>query len=62
MTGIKCEKCDREFQEHEKGKAYVWEGKTMCDECLFTMGVDPNQAMTWITFVESQNKDRPQTY
>ncbi len=62
MAGLTCEKCDREFKEDEKAKAYVWEGKTMCDECLFTMGADPSQAMTWMAFIESQGKGRPERY
>lgn len=52
---LKCEKCDREFKkDEEKEKAFVWEEKVMCEDCLFSMGVSPDDAMTWAAFVHHQ--------
>ena len=64
MAGLKCQKCDREFKEDEKAhKAFVWEGKAMCEECLFTMGGGfPGEAETWMAFQNRQNADRPPRY
>ena len=51
---MKCEKCGREFKEDEKDKAFVWKDQVMCEECLFRMGVSPEDALTWAAFVYSQ--------
>ncbi len=58
---MKCEKCDREFKkEEEKKKAFVWEEKVMCEDCLFHMGVEPEGAMTWAAFMHNQqDKQNP---
>lgn len=56
---MKCEKCDREFKEDEKGKAFVWQEKVMCEECLFRMGVSAEDAMTWVAFTHAQQDKRP---
>ncbi|MDP2919727.1 MAG: hypothetical protein Q8O43_05890 [Dehalococcoidia bacterium] len=64
---VKCEQCDLEFPESElsekhKGKAFVWQGKVMCEDCLFKMGASPAEAMTYSAFVDSQQPRRPQSY
>ncbi|MFC1847321.1 hypothetical protein ACFLW5_00690 [Chloroflexota bacterium] len=56
---MKCEKCGHEFKEDEKAKAFVWQGKVMCEECLFRMGESPEDAMTWAAFTHTQQDNRP---
>ena len=56
---MKCEKCDREFKEDESEKAFVWADKVMCEECLFRMGGNPEDAMTWAAFMHSQQDKHP---
>ncbi len=52
---MKCDKCDREFKkDEEKKKAFVWEEKVMCEDCLYEMGVSPDDAMTWVAFSHDQ--------
>jgi len=58
---IKCEKCDLEFPESElsekhKNKAFVWDGKVLCKDCLVMMGGDPYAASTLWDFKQSQDK------
>jgi transcription initiation factor TFIIIB Brf1 subunit/transcription initiation factor TFIIB len=56
---MKCEKCGIEFKEDEKReKAFVWQGQTMCEECLFKMGVSPEDALTWTAFQHEQEDKR----
>ena len=48
MKIVKCEKCDREFQDDEAmeypGKVYVLKGKVICEDCLIDMGVSTDEA------------------
>lgn len=58
---VKCAECNLEFPETElseehKGKAFVWKGRVMCEDCLFKMGVSPENAQTWAAFMASQGK------
>jgi len=60
---VKCEMCDLEFSESElseahQNKAFVFRGKVICEDCLFSMGVVPSDAMTWAAFMASQNQKR----
>jgi len=64
---VKCAKCDLEFSESElsekhKNKAFVWNGKVMCDGCLFKMGVSVAEAQTYDSFVGSQKPRKPIDY
>jgi len=64
---IKCSQCDLEFSESElseehKNKAFVFNGKVMCDECLVKMGGNPSDAMTYEAFIHSQQPKRPPEY
>ena len=61
---VKCTQCDLEFSESElsekhKNKAFVWDGKVMCDDCLFKMGVTAAEAQTYEAFVGSQQSRKP---
>ena len=61
---LKCAKCDLEFPESEaseahKNKAFVWEGKILCEDCLVMMGGSPGLAPTWWDFNKDQNKAKP---
>ena len=55
---MKCEKCDREFKEDEKDKAFVWKDQVVCEECLFRAGGTHTDAMTWTAFVHSQRDEQ----
>ena len=62
--GLKCAKCDLEFPESEaseqhKNKAFVWEGKILCEDCLVMMGGNPGLAPSWWDFQKDQNKAKP---
>jgi formylmethanofuran dehydrogenase subunit E len=62
---IKCAQCDLEFSESElseehKNKAFVFNGKVMCDECLYKMGVNTSDVMTYEAFIHSQQPKKPQ--
>ena len=64
---IKCNQCDLEFSESElsekhKNKAFLWKGKWMCEECLIKMGVNPEDAMTYAAFIDSQQPEKPPEY
>lgn len=54
---VKCEKCDREFQDDKAieypGKVYVHKGKVMCEDCLIGMGVMPDTAEPYATYLQS---------
>ena len=61
---LKCAKCDLEFPESEasethKNKAFVWEGKILCEDCLVMMGGSPGLAPSWWDFNKDQNKAKP---
>ena len=61
---VKCEKCDLEFPESElseehKNKAFIWDGKILCKDCLVMMGGDPSTASTLWDFQSNQNKAKP---
>ncbi len=63
MAELKCEKCGHEFKGDEKEhKAFVLDGRTMCDECLFRMGVDPAGVETWMMVQHRQEQERPPRY
>ena len=58
---IKCAKCNLEFSESELSdehvhKAFVFQGKVMCETCLFKMGTNPQEAQAWGAFIASQNQ------
>jgi hypothetical protein len=62
---VKCTSCDLEFSDSElseghKNKAFVFKGKVMCDNCLYKMGVNPEDAMTYAAFLDSQEGKKPQ--
>ncbi|MDO9332982.1 MAG: hypothetical protein Q7T57_00455 [Dehalococcoidales bacterium] len=62
---IKCAQCDLEFPQSElseehKHKAFVWKGKVMCEECLFKMGINQDDVMTYGAFLNSQQPRKPQ--
>lgn len=52
---VKCEKCDREFDEAKAteypGKVYVHQGRIMCEDCLVEMGVTPDDSESYRTWV-----------
>ena len=60
---VKCEKCDLEFPESElseehKNKAFIWQGKVLCEDCLVRLGGDPTVAPEWL-FQKDPNKAKP---
>ena len=64
---IKCAQCDLEFpdtvlSEKHKNKAFVWQGKVMCEDCLVKMGVNQEDAMTYTAFLDSQQPKKPSKY
>lgn len=64
---VKCAQCDLEFSDSElsekhKNKAFVFRGKVMCEDCLYKMGVNAEDAMTYAAFLDSQEGKRPETY
>ncbi len=51
---IKCDKCDREFQDQPNeypGKVYVHHNSIMCEDCLMDMGVMPDSANPESTYL-----------
>lgn len=57
---VKCEKCNLEFTDSEldeehKNKAFVWDDKIVCKDCLVMMGGDPATADAW-SFQKDPNK------
>jgi hypothetical protein len=52
---VKCEKCDREFNDQDAfeypGKLYVHQGKVLCEDCLIDMGVSPDGADSYRTYI-----------
>jgi hypothetical protein len=64
---IKCTQCDLEFpdsvlSEEHKNKAFVWQGKVMCEDCLYKMGINQSDAMTYGAFLNSQQPKKPPKY
>lgn len=64
---IKCAQCDLEFpqsilSDKHKNAAFLWKGKWMCEECLLKMGVNPEEAMTYAAFIDSQQPQKPPRY
>jgi hypothetical protein len=64
---VKCAQCDLEFSDSElsekhKNKAFVFRGKVMCEDCLYKMGVNADDAMTYAAFLDNQEANRPQNY
>jgi hypothetical protein len=62
--GVKCEKCNLEFphstmDEEHKNKAFVWNGKILCEDCLVMMGGTPGSAQPLWSFQKDQNKAKP---
>lgn len=57
---IKCEKCDREFNEEEAreypGKVHVHKGQVMCEDCLVDMGVSLNEADPYWTHIKARRE------
>ena len=61
---VKCEKCNLEFPQSEmseehKNKAFVWNGKILCADCLVMMGGTPGSAQPLWSFQKDQNKAKP---
>ena len=56
---VRCEKCDREFSPEEAieypGKVHVYQGKVMCEDCLVDMGVSPDDAEPYWTYVSARH-------
>ncbi len=54
-TMVKCEKCDREFDERIPGNVFRHQGKALCKDCLVEMGGMPDTAepYTMLTKMET---------
>ncbi len=64
QSAVKCEKCNLEFPESElseehKNKAFVFDDKILCKECLIMMGGDPGSATNYWDFHHDPNKAKP---
>jgi hypothetical protein len=62
--GAKCEKCNLEFpdsiaSEDHKNKAFVWEGKILCEDCLVMQGGNAANAVSLADFEKNQDKAKP---
>lgn len=44
---VRCEKCDREFEEQYPENVYVHQGRVICKDCLVEMGVMPDTAQPY---------------
>ena len=57
---IKCEKCDREFSEGEAieypGKVHVHKGTIICENCLVDMGISPDEAQPYQTYINTRTE------
>ena len=63
QKGVKCEKCNLEFSESElseehKDKAFVWDGKILCKDCLAMLGGNESTALTLWDFQKEQKAKR----
>jgi len=61
---VKCEKCNLEFpesamSEEHKNKAFVWNGKILCEDCLIMMGGTPGITSSLWDFSKDQDKAKP---
>ena len=45
--------------EEHKNKAFVWEGKVLCEDCLIMQGGTPGNAISFWDFQKDQNKAKP---
>ena len=56
MAELKCDKCDREFDEHQivehPGMVRVYHNKIICEDCLIDMGVSIDEATPYETYVD----------
>lgn len=64
QKAIACAKCGVEFpnsmlsKEHQH-KLFVWDEKVMCKDCLLMMGVDLNQAESWVEYQSGHIDKKP---
>jgi hypothetical protein len=61
LKSVKCEKWGLEFPkstmaEEHKNKAYVWDDKILCKDCLVMSGGYPGLAQVWESLHNDQNK------
>ena len=61
---VKCEKCGLEFpgselSEKHKNRAFVWKNQTLCGDCLFLVGGDPNVARELWSFQSGPDSAKP---
>lgn len=61
---VRCAKCNLEFpesvmSEDHKNKAFIWEGKVLCPDCLMMQGGNPGTATTWWDFEKDPSHAKP---
>ncbi|MDO8577847.1 MAG: hypothetical protein Q7R50_01560 [Dehalococcoidales bacterium] len=52
---MKCSRCGRELTED---KAYNYQGKVMCEDCLMDVGLNPHNCDPWATYVDTAARKR----
>jgi len=52
---IKCSRCGRELTED---KAYNYQGKVMCEDCLMDVGLSPHNCDPWAEYVDTADRRR----
>jgi hypothetical protein len=57
-SSVKCDKCDREFKEEDAleypNKVRVVQGKPFCEDCLIDMGIVPDEAEPYWTYLKAR--------
>ncbi len=62
-NNLKCDKCGQEFATTEladehKNKAFLFDDKVFCENCLVRVGGDPNTAQVLLNLKHAQNKTK----
>jgi hypothetical protein len=52
---MNCSRCGRELTED---KAYNYQGKVMCDDCLMDVGLSPHNCDPWAEYVDTADRKR----
>ena len=52
---MNCSRCNRELAED---RAYVYQGKVFCEDCLMEIGLSIKECDPWATYVETAGRKR----
>ncbi len=52
---MNCSRCGRQLTED---KAYTYQGKPMCEDCLMDVGLSPHDCDPWASYVDTSDRKR----